>query len=371
MVRLLVTADWQIGLQAAHVASAAAAVREARLKAARNVVEVANRLEVDALVLAGDTFEDNQVSAALAQKVLEILRSSRAPVYVLPGNHDPWGPDSVLKKAWTSLPPHVRVLSTLDPVPIAEGAATLYPCPVSSKTSRRDPTEAIPPRRPEDGIRIGVAHGSLRIEGKYSEDGFPISLDAATRRELDLLVVGHWHSLFFFPSRDSFTVLYPGTHEPTNFGEHDAGHACLVRIDRPRGPIEVREIPTRVLRWVTLRAEVTQTEDVEALERGLRALEDRQHTLVSVDLEGATSLGVLESLRRLQDEVVPALEFLHVRYQGTVRQEPSEAEMEELAATPVLGQVVTRLQNELRQGGPTAEIARQALLLLWSIQGRN
>jgi DNA repair exonuclease SbcCD nuclease subunit len=368
MVRLLVTADWQVGMQAPHVADAARKVRAARLDAAKKVVEVANELEADALVLAGDTFEDNQVSSVLAQKVLEILRASRAPVYVLPGNHDPWGPDSVLKKAWSRLPENVSVLSTFEPVPIAGGSATLFPCPIFTKTSRRDPTEGIPPRAPSDGIRIGIAHGSLMIPGRFQEDDFPIPLDTASRRELDLVVVGHWHSLFPYPSPEAPTVLYPGTHEQTAFDEREAGQACLVEVDEPGGHVRVRPIRTGVLRWQTLDGTVEQGADVERIERNLRELADPADTLVSVELKGTTSLAVLDELRRLQDDIVPALGFLHVRFRGAVEQEPSDEELEELMRTPVLGRVVSQLRAELRRGGLEAEIARQALRMLWSIE---
>jgi DNA repair exonuclease SbcCD nuclease subunit len=369
MVRLLVTADWQIGMQAAHVASAATKVRAARLEAAQKVVEVANELEVDALVLAGDTFEDNQVSSVLAHKVLEILRACQAPVYVLPGNHDPWGPDSVLKKAWRQLPEHVRILSTPDPVSVASGSATLYPCPVYSKTSRQDPTEVIPPRQAGDGIRIGVAHGSLRIPGQFQEDDFPIPLEAAQKRGLDLLVVGHWHSLYRHPSPEATTVLYPGTHEQTKFDETDPGNVCLVTVAEAAGPVQVKRIRTGKLRWVELKAPIEQSSDLERLERELRALPEAADTLVSVELSGVASLAVLEGLRRLQEDVVPALGFLHLRWRGDVAQEPSDPELEELMTTPVLGQVVSCLRSEVKLGGVEGERARQALRILWSIEG--
>jgi hypothetical protein len=135
--------------------------------------------------------------------------------------------------------------------------------------------------------------------------------------------------------------------------------------------VHVQELHTGVLRWVNLPARIEQVQDVERLERELRGLPEPRDTLVSVELAGVTSLAVLDELRRLQDEVVPALDFLHVRWRGEVGQEPSEAELDELMQTPVLGQVVSRLKDELRRGGVESEVARQALRILWSIEGRR
>ncbi len=52
MLKLLHSADWQLGLEASHVAAAAGPVREARLESARRVVAAAAEHRVDALVLA-------------------------------------------------------------------------------------------------------------------------------------------------------------------------------------------------------------------------------------------------------------------------------------------------------------------------------
>src|SRR5690242_12882775 len=142
-MRLLHTADWQIGLKAAHVAGAAEAVREARLEAAARVVAEANRLQVDALVLAGDTFEDNLVSDRLVRRVVEVLAASRAPVYLLPGNHDALTEGSVYRRAaFRERPVHLTLLDGGEPVAVPGADGVLLPAPVRAKKSFEDPVKA-------------------------------------------------------------------------------------------------------------------------------------------------------------------------------------------------------------------------------------
>ena len=123
-IRILHTADWQIGLKAAHVARVGDLVRKARFDAARSVVAAAAAERADALVLAGDIFEDNHVDNSLVFEVVRILSASSVPVYVLPGNHDPLSQDSIYRRAsWRDRPNHIHLLETPEPVPIAQGAA--------------------------------------------------------------------------------------------------------------------------------------------------------------------------------------------------------------------------------------------------------
>src|SRR5512141_2620280 len=113
MVKILHSADWQIGLKAKHVATVAEHVRTARLEAARNVIRAANEAQVNAVVLAGDIFEDNLVHDRLVHQVVQILAGSKAPVFVLPGNHDPLTHDSIYRRAsWGQRPASVVLLES-------------------------------------------------------------------------------------------------------------------------------------------------------------------------------------------------------------------------------------------------------------------
>ncbi len=231
MVKFIHTADWQIGMQAAHVGAVAPQVRAERLEAARRVMQAASEAEVDFVVVAGDTFEDNAVDRVLVQKVADLLAEFAAPVYLIPGNHDPLVPGSVWEHAaWRT---HSNLHVCGDAQPLDVGPATLYPCPLLEKHSLKDPTQWI---RAVDqpGIAIGIGHGTVEGIGSGALD-YPIPRDAATRSGLDYLALGHWHSFTEFRGADGVRMAYAGTHETTKFGERDSGNVLLVEIaDRGR-----------------------------------------------------------------------------------------------------------------------------------------
>jgi DNA repair exonuclease len=137
-MKFLHTADWQLGMKAAHVGEVGARLREERLLAARRVVETAQVHSAQFILVAGDTFEDNGVDRVLVQKAADILAGSNIPVFIIPGNHDPFTPGSVWEHpAWKSAG-SVQVLYEEQPVEIPGGF--LYPCPVKEKHSGKDPT---------------------------------------------------------------------------------------------------------------------------------------------------------------------------------------------------------------------------------------
>ena len=182
-IRLLHTADWQIGMQASGLGRAAGAVREARLESISRLLELAHERQAQLVLVAGDQFEHNQVDAAQVERVARILdEQARMPVFLLPGNHDPYSRDSVYRRpVWGQLGEHVRVLARPEPVEIP-GGATLYPCPLLERHGYEDPTAWIPERRPDDGVRIGLAHGTLQIREDIGEEEFPIPSDVCQRR---------------------------------------------------------------------------------------------------------------------------------------------------------------------------------------------
>ena len=258
-MKFLHTADWQIGMKAAHVGKAGSAVRYVRFVAVRKLVEEAQRRGAEFLLLAGDTFEDNGVDRVFVRKVIDILASFGGPVYVIPGNHDPFVPGCVWEHPAWKESENVRILLKPEPVEISGGL--LFPCPVTEKHSTKDPTAWI---RAEsgDGVRIGLAHGTVEAIHR-DEPEYPIARDAVQRAGLDYLALGHWHSTVLY--KDSSGVVrmaYSGTPEATGFGEPTSGRCLLVEIAGPGEVPRIEEVPTGCLTWLDMDEEIRERGDV-------------------------------------------------------------------------------------------------------------
>jgi len=296
-VRFLHSADWQIGMKAAHAGRAGETVREERLAAGRRVVECANEHAAEFLVVAGDVFEDNAVGRTLVQRTGDILAAFRGPVYLLPGNHDPLGPGSVWEHPVWASHPRLHVLRDAGPIAVAGG--TLHPCPLREKHSRADPTRAVPDDG--EGIRIGIAHGT--VEGVPVEiPDFPIPRDAAERTGLDYLALGHWHSTARYAAADGAErTAYSGTHETTRFGERDSGNVLLVTIDAPGAAPAIIPLATGGLRWLRIEEDLRGEEDLDRVRERLETAEAPERTLVRIHLAGLIPAAAFASLDRIRE----------------------------------------------------------------------
>jgi hypothetical protein len=74
------------------------------------VLATARALGADFVLLAGDTFENNQLSAAVLDRARELLAEAGRPIVILPGNHDPALPDSVFVRHGVARIPNVSIL---------------------------------------------------------------------------------------------------------------------------------------------------------------------------------------------------------------------------------------------------------------------
>lgn len=370
MIRFIHTADWQIGMKAAHVGAAGETVRAERLRSAQRVVDAAIEQKVDFVVIAGDTFEHNAVDRVLVQKVADIVGKLNCPAYLIPGNHDPLVAGSVWQHpAWKSHA-HVRVISEAAPVELA--GVTLYPCPLREKYSLKDPTRWIDARQCT-GVAVGIAHGT--VEGvTIAEVDYPISREAASRAGLDYLALGHWHSTATYAeTRGAVRMAYSGTHETTKFGERDSGNVLLVEIQERGATPTITPIRTGGLRWELIEQEIRDAGDLQRLREGVESTPDGDRTLLDVRLSGILTPEDSAELNRL-DEIVKA-RFLYCRIDAA-RLAPSPEDDRWLSELPV--GVIRDVASELqalsrteaavpRPENAAPEVASHALLELYRL----
>ena len=123
----------------------------------RVVIAAARTAKADALILAGDTFEHNRLSAGLLDRAAALLAEGGMPVVILPGNHDPAIADSVFHRA-IAAPKNVRVLGVTDEAVVSfpELALEIW------GNAHRDYGDSVPlaqPRPRRSFWQIAVAHG--------------------------------------------------------------------------------------------------------------------------------------------------------------------------------------------------------------------
>lgn len=373
MVRFLHTADWQIGMKAAHAGEKAKAVRQKRFETAGRIVELAKEKDVDFVLLAGDTFEHHNVDNAAVKRTVDILnRFDPIPVYVLPGNHDPMVPGGVWDRdAWERIGLHVTLLGERQEY-CCRDDVVLYACPLTQKQSGLDPTAWIPDREDEDDrIRIGVAHGSLNI--LPDRMNFPIAADRPEQSGLDYLALGDWHG------RGTYgRAVYPGTMEPTHFGEKDSGNVLVVDIDEAGAEPRIEACRANSLTWTVFDPVIQTVDDVENLDRSIRDLGSLPSILlrISPDLSGCADSRALQRLETLREELRESaffLEWIDPAHQPVISEGVDRIpdgllyEVDEVLATILDGRIPEEPGHQFADRDP--EVVQAARMLLHRLAG--
>jgi DNA repair exonuclease SbcCD nuclease subunit len=305
VLKLLHTADWHLGRRFPSFLreDVERKLTRARVDVLERIFGLAERYAVHAVLCAGDLFDDPLPLAEWWEPVVEQLKKRSwkdRPVFLLPGNHDPFLPDSIWARASklrSALPSWVHVIDTAPFEIELPGNAVLYAVPCTSKAGQRDPSEAIPRREPGDErIRIGLVHGST-FDLPDCQTNFPIARDAAIERGLDYLAVGDTHGFRFVPAdRREPPTVYPGTPEPTTFDEKDAGNVALVFVNRRR---KVTVQPETVATWTWEEQVVTSMTEL----RQLRARTDLERRVLRLRVEMCVPAPEYEEAERLLEDL--------------------------------------------------------------------
>lgn len=294
MIRFIHSADWQIGRSFAGMADdTAARLRAARVEVVDRIGQIAAAEQASFVLVAGDVYDSEDLSSTTLLAPLERMRRyPQVRWYLLPGNHDPHRPDRIWDRLLRlGLPENIRPVLTAEPVQDPAGA-WLLPAPLTRRASSADPTEALDRMpTPAGGVRIGLAHGSIRSFGEAEADlRAAIAPDRAERAGLSYLALGDWHRCRQIDQR----TWYSGTPEPDRFGsagELVDGCVVSVSVDGPAALPKAAPVASAQYQWAALTGELYQTDDIRALDTKIRAIADHPARLL-VRLHAGGSLGL-------------------------------------------------------------------------------
>ncbi len=394
-VSFLHLADLHIGLRTSRFEEQVSKkLREARFQALDHALQIALDRNIDFIIIAGDLFDDNAVSLIDAQRIFNNLKGKSMPVYVLPGNHDPYRPGSVWQRnPWTGWEGTSIVLLNENKPRAFREDVILYPCPVTQKTSMSDPTDWIELEEAQgDKIRIGVAHGSVMDRDYLPPDDHPIPLDCCDKRGLDYIALGHWHGLKTFKDSSGMTrMAYPGTHEQMNFGAGaefsvgweayasdpnmdefkgaSEGKALLVKItkDEDRSYVEIQEETIGQLIWDNKSYEDVDDTQLNKIFSDLAKQSDTERRLLHISLKGVVSAESLIQIDAFENMLQRYL-FFDLNTEG-LHIKPGEEELREVLGPGILQSVYQELETRKAEasGAEEIKVIETAMLSLYRL----
>jgi DNA repair exonuclease SbcCD nuclease subunit len=371
-MRLIHSADWQIGKVFKQFGAKEEALRQARLAAIERLGQLARSHGAAHVLVAGDVYDSEAPNPITLRAPIERMKLfPDIQWHLLPGNHDPYRPEGIWDRvANLGLPGHIHLHLTPAVVPLGDDAF-LLPAPLCHKSEYDDVTawmDSAP--TPEGAVRVGLAHGSIVNFGGEGEATNPIDPARATRAGLDYLALGDWHrTMQVGPS-----VWYSGTPEPDRAGGQESGTALLVDIAGAGTPPAVTSLATGTYRWITRGERLTDAEGLTDVDQRLRGEPDISRAIVRLKLEGALPVAAYADLQRRLTDLEAAVFHLDVdQTQLAVR--PTQADLESIDFDGVLARAADRLRgtiDDLAQPLEARRRAEEALVdLFLRVAGKN
>jgi DNA repair exonuclease SbcCD nuclease subunit len=336
MIRILHCADFHLDSSFAAIGfpnTVARKYREALREVLVRIVDLALERKVDAITIAGDLYEQERFTRDTGEFLRgQFERAAPVRVFVAPGNHDPWMPESLYQ--YLTWPQNVTLFQTSEfsPADLAPGIK-LWGMAHLSLADKRNPVAGF--KAPGPGRHILLFHGSdLSSIPAGQKAHAPFDLEDLAATGAHLVLLGHYHGARL-GEEAGFKYVYPGSPEPLGFRETGEHTAALISIDEDT--LDIATIPTSRYRFVQLRVDVSGLPTREEIKNRIEQ-EVADHggdtTFLRVELEGQLppetelDLAILQEHinsfcvhGQLLDRTRPTYDFERIAREKTVRGE--------------------------------------------------
>jgi len=274
-----------------------------------NILRRAAAWPADAVLIAGDLFEDDRVTrdtVAYLRDAFEMIRP--IPVFISPGNHDPYTAASPY--ATESWPSNVHIFTSPNwqSVALEEAPLTVHGFAFDGPDISSNPFGSL--RVPEDGrVHVAVGHGS---EANHMPEGAKAynPFDAATAAPdgLHYLALGHFHVVTEIAGDFDTVMRYAGAPEGHGFDETGPRHSLEVEIDEDSGPppsVSVNAVRSSLTLFETHTFDCGGFTSTQNLVDELRKLarDDAGEQVVRVKLTGSCPPSIQAALDTARDAV--------------------------------------------------------------------
>ena len=292
------------------------------------IVDLTRTVNADALFCGGDLYEHEYFRPDTAEFLKHTFADlAPLPIYVAPGNHDWYGPQSLYAQVDWSENVHVFREASLREVELSNGlwlwgAAHLGPANTGNFLNGF--------RVEHSGIHVALFHGAERTwfaeQGIGKQPHAPFDAHEIETAGLAHAFLGHYHR-----PKDGEFHTYPGNPDPLEFGE-DGERGAIVATIGPEGRIErerhrvavseVHDLELDVTGFTTQQQILNWLEAEAASLSGFARLTVRGEIASTIDLhEGdlRDRLNGFEAVQIAFDDLRPTHDMDSIRQEPTVR----------------------------------------------------
>lgn len=219
MAKIIHTGDIHLDSPfAALVPDAARARRAALRELVSKIIDIANAESADAIIFAGDLFDAYPIRPETAESLLRDFKRAKMPVFISPGNHDPYTAESPYRTLEFPENVHIFTSTELAPIELPEAKLRIFGAAYTSEVYDERILEdfKVPS---DDYINIISLHSNLYTEG-YS----PVSAEEIGETGADYVALAHVHKPTEILKSKNTYYAYCGCLEARDFGEqYDTG----------------------------------------------------------------------------------------------------------------------------------------------------
>ena len=226
---------------------------------------LARERQADLVLLAGDLFDGERVYPETVERLREALAALACPVFIAPGNHDPFTPRSpYARQTW---PENVHIFrgGALEAVELPELGCVVHGAAFTAPERTDQVLAGF--TAPADGlVHILCLHGE--VNAPASQYG-PITREQIAASGLTYLALGHVHQCSGLQRQGDSFWAYPGCPEGRGFDE--LGDKGVLAGTVERGRVSLDFVPLCRRRYHILTADVTGRNPRQALEEAMPA----------------------------------------------------------------------------------------------------
>lgn len=279
--------------------------REALREALVRIIDIAIEKNVDVITMGGDLYEQERFTRDTGEFLREqFRRAAPIKIFISPGNHDPWMPDSLYQ--YLEWPHNVSIFQTTEfsQVSIKSGI-TLWGMAHPTFSYHKNPLADF--QVSGNGINILLFHGadiSKVPNGKRAHA--PFRLEHLEATGADMALMGHYHR-GRYGKIGEVNHIYPGSPEPLGFGESTGEHSAAL-IEISEGAVAVERVAVSRHKFRQAKVDITGCSTRELVKNRIEACVEEtadQQTFLRIELAGQVETGIELDLNILQEFTGP------------------------------------------------------------------
>ena len=315
-------------------------------RAFSRIIDLAIAEKSDLVILAGDTFDDLDISQKMLDFFLsEVGRLDKIPVVVLPGSRDFYQKGSFWDEWKITKPaPNLYLLADTkkSSIVIPEIGVIVYGCPPIAANSSENLLSKIE-RRDESAHHIAVVYGNVVRPEPDIEWNYPLGMEDLFAAPFDYVALGGQNSYHNY-SDIGIKAAYSGSPEVLSSEQTNSGNVLIVNLDDGRINIEPQKVGSFV--WKDAEIHMESVANFDELEMQIREMAGPD-VLLKVEFKGLTLFEAGFNLDQLQMDLEN--DFLNLKIIDNTNVLPGNISEVKVQEKTILGQYLKVMVEKLNK----------------------